>query len=121
MQMRFDGLLGFPGGLLDSREEAPVDGLNRELQEEIGLDLSTHRVRQEDHLVSHINHEKQFVAHFYTKEVNMEEFRKIETQSQNAQDWGGEVNTVYIYIRYTSLAGADPGVFKRRGGNSVMS
>ena len=36
MQLRFDGTFGFPGGILETKE-APVDGLNRELNEEIGL------------------------------------------------------------------------------------
>ena len=37
MQVRFDGLLGFPGGLVDPGETVEV-GLNRELVEEIALD-----------------------------------------------------------------------------------
>ena len=37
MQLRFDGKLGFPGGLINENE-IPVDGLNRELNEEIGLE-----------------------------------------------------------------------------------
>ena len=36
LQLRFDGLLGFPGGLVDPGENV-VKGLNRELQEEINL------------------------------------------------------------------------------------
>ena len=39
MQLRFDGVFGFPGGLVDKGEN-PVEGLNREMQEEIGLDVS---------------------------------------------------------------------------------
>ena len=38
MQMRFDGKMGFPGGLIDPGEQV-CDGLNRELQEEIALDV----------------------------------------------------------------------------------
>lgn len=37
MQLRFDGKLGFPGGLINE-SEVPVDGLNRELTEEIALE-----------------------------------------------------------------------------------
>ena len=37
MQLRFDGTLGFPGGLIE-KGELPVIGLNRELTEEIGLE-----------------------------------------------------------------------------------
>jgi len=38
MQMRFDGLLGFAGGLVDPGEDV-CTGLNRELNEEANLDL----------------------------------------------------------------------------------
>ncbi|XP_035677545.1 U8 snoRNA-decapping enzyme-like isoform X2 [Branchiostoma floridae] len=37
MQMRFDGRLGFPGGFVNL-EEGLEAGLNRELEEEMGLD-----------------------------------------------------------------------------------
>lgn len=37
MQMRFDGTLGFPGGLIDVGEDV-LDGLNREMAEEICFD-----------------------------------------------------------------------------------
>ena len=40
MQMRFDGLIGFPGGLVDPGEDV-VQGLNRELKEEMNLDMVT--------------------------------------------------------------------------------
>ena len=39
MQMRFDGKLGFPGGLVEPGEDI-VAGLNRELVEEINLDIT---------------------------------------------------------------------------------
>ena len=42
MQMRFDGLIGFPGGLVDPGEDV-VQGLNRELKEEMNLDMVTTR------------------------------------------------------------------------------
>ena len=37
MQLRHDGMIGFPGGYVDEKEESIVAGLNRELHEEIGL------------------------------------------------------------------------------------
>lgn len=37
MQLRFDGMLGFPGGYVN-RCENITKGLNRELEEEIALD-----------------------------------------------------------------------------------
>ena len=38
MQMRFDGMIGFAGGLVDPGEEV-CEGLNRELKEETNLDI----------------------------------------------------------------------------------
>jgi len=35
--MRFDGHLGFPGGLIDPEDLSVVDGLNRELLEEMNI------------------------------------------------------------------------------------
>ena len=52
MQMRFDGKIGFPGGLIDPGENV-VTGLNRELVEEINLDLETHSIKREDFLFFH--------------------------------------------------------------------
>ena len=47
MQNRCDGDIGFPGGILEKElKEHPVDGLNRELEEEIGLDVSKHALKQ---------------------------------------------------------------------------
>ena len=37
MQLRHDGMLGFPGGFIDPQESIET-GLNRELKEEINLD-----------------------------------------------------------------------------------
>ena len=43
LQLRFDGLIGFPGGLVDPGEDIET-GLNRELAEEIGLDTGSSRL-----------------------------------------------------------------------------
>ncbi|KAL3852422.1 hypothetical protein ACJMK2_016064 [Sinanodonta woodiana] len=91
MQMRFDGLLGFPGGLIDQGEEDVVSGLNRELEEEIGLDLTRFCIKDENHLVSFLHEKKNLVLHFYAKEVSMIEFREIELKSLSAPDFGSEV------------------------------
>ena len=40
VKVRFDGLLGFPGGLVDD-DESVEQGLNRELEEEINLNRLT--------------------------------------------------------------------------------
>ncbi|KAK3602913.1 hypothetical protein CHS0354_039329 [Potamilus streckersoni] len=91
MQMRFDGLLGFPGGLIDQGEEEVVSGLNRELEEEIGLDLTRFCIKDENHLVSFLHEKKNLVLHFYAKEVTMIEFQEIELKSLSAPDFGSEV------------------------------
>ena len=43
MQMRFDGHVGFPGGLVEAGEEV-VHGLIREMEEEINLDSQINQV-----------------------------------------------------------------------------
>lgn len=43
MQMRFDGHVGFPGGLVEPGEDV-VHGLIREMQEEINLDPQSNQV-----------------------------------------------------------------------------
>ena len=43
MQVRFDGMLGFPGGLVDPGETCIHSALNRECQEEIALDMEHFR------------------------------------------------------------------------------
>ena len=90
MQVRFDGLLGFPGGLVDPGEN-PLQGMNRELEEEIGLDLSKHRLEEGNHVISFVNKTKNLVLHFYGKEVSIEDFKKIELGNLNAPDYGNEV------------------------------
>ena len=90
MQMRSDGLLGFPGGLVDPGE-SPLQAVNRELEEEIGLDLSRHRLEESDHVISFLNKKKVLVLHFFGKEVSLQEFKEIELENLNAHDYGTEV------------------------------
>ena len=51
LQVRFDGMLGFPGGLI-AAGEATVDGLNRELAEEVGLDLDRLKIMDSDWIMA---------------------------------------------------------------------
>jgi len=102
--MRFDGYIGFPGGFIDSTDETIVDGLNRELVEEINLDTYKHVVDQNDHVMSCVCSHKQLVTHFYALEVNRTEFEDIERRVLAAHDWGGEVrlfhnvNSLLYYV-----------------------
>lgn len=99
MQMRFDGAIGFPGGLLDGvkdGQEDPVSGLNRELEEEAALDTNRFAIKQTDHVFTHVNQKKRLVLHFYAKEVTKEEFSQIEQAVMTAADWGIEVGLVIL-------------------------
>ena len=91
MQMRFDGTLGFVGGLTDKKDESIVTGLNRELEEEINLDLTKHLIAQTDHLVTHVDVASKFVTHFYILKVNEAEYLEIEKRVFDAKEWGEEV------------------------------
>lgn len=95
MQMRFDGLLGFPGGLVDPGED-PVAGLNRELHEEIDLDLSLYSFKDDHHLVTFLQEKKKLVLHFYIQEVTLIQFREIEAKCTSAHEYGIEVNYILI-------------------------
>ena len=89
--MRFDGLMGFPGGLVDPGED-PLMALNRELHEEIGLDLQKFSFREDDQVLSCYHEKKNLVLHFYAKEVNLDDFKTIERQNLTAVEYGIEVS-----------------------------
>lgn len=98
MQMRFDGFIGFPGGLVDDGEN-PVEAVNRELQEEIGLDLSKISISEKDHSVSHFNRGKKLVLHFFVKEISYPEFKEIEYAAIRSGDYGTEVRGKHLYTK----------------------
>ncbi|KFM62925.1 U8 snoRNA-decapping enzyme, partial [Stegodyphus mimosarum] len=88
MQLRFDGCMGFPGGIIEEGTNI-VSGLNRELEEEINLN-SKYFITDENHLFSHVNFEAKTCYHFYGKEVSKEEFQCIEKNALDARDYGIE-------------------------------
>nr|XP_018900102.1 PREDICTED: uncharacterized protein LOC109032434 [Bemisia tabaci]XP_018900103.1 PREDICTED: uncharacterized protein LOC109032434 [Bemisia tabaci]XP_018900104.1 PREDICTED: uncharacterized protein LOC109032434 [Bemisia tabaci]XP_018900105.1 PREDICTED: uncharacterized protein LOC109032434 [Bemisia tabaci] len=100
MQMRFDGYIGFPGGLVDSGEDQ-ITALNRELLEEMNLDTSTYKVTEENHIVSHYSTKKNICLHFYALEVPEEDIKKIEVKSLSSKDHGSEVLGVIQVPLYT--------------------
>uniref|UniRef100_T1JIE0 U8 snoRNA-decapping enzyme n=1 Tax=Strigamia maritima TaxID=126957 RepID=T1JIE0_STRMM len=100
MQMRFDGQIGFPGGLVNPGEK-PVDAVNREMREEIDLDLSKHRATDESHVMSHVDHKTKLVTHFFAIEVNLDEFLVIEKRCLDAEDYGEESLGVLRACLYT--------------------
>lgn len=97
MQMRFDGYIGFPGGLVDSGEDQ-ITALNRELLEEMNLDTSTYKVTEENHIVSHYSTKKNICLHFYALEVPEEDIKKIEVKSLSSKDHGSEVRVILRHL-----------------------
>jgi len=98
MQIRFDGSIGFSGGYVDAADDSIVVGLNRELVEEINLDLTVHRVAQNDHIASHVCKDKKLVLHFYGLEVTSSQYRDIEKRVLTAHEWGLEVGFQFMCI-----------------------
>uniref|UniRef100_A0A673XAX9 U8 snoRNA-decapping enzyme n=2 Tax=Salmo trutta TaxID=8032 RepID=A0A673XAX9_SALTR len=101
MQMRFDGLLGFPGGLVDPSEESLEEGLSRELWEELGFSLS---VTVEDHVSSCHNPSSSSshpITHFYARRMEEKEIREVEkAAASTATDHGHEVAFVCTVCLY---------------------
>ncbi|KAL4655488.1 U8 snoRNA-decapping enzyme-like [Arapaima gigas] len=90
MQMRFDGLLGFPGGLVNPSKESLECGLSRELSEELGMALA---VSPENYFSSCLSHSApKVVAHFFTKKMTEAELWEVEKAAVSAApDHGHEV------------------------------
>jgi U8 snoRNA-decapping enzyme len=101
MQMRFDGHLGFPGGLVDA-EEDPTLAVNRELSEELYSSReSLFSVEDSDLLAVHHSADKDLLLYFYVKELPLESVVELEKRSVEAPDYGQEVNFSFKrdYIR----------------------
>ncbi|PSN48637.1 U8 snoRNA-decapping enzyme [Blattella germanica] len=89
MQMRFDGYIGFPGGLIDEGEDI-VFGLNRELVEEMHIDINKYPVKEENHVVTHWCPSQNLVLHFYALELPISDLKSIEESAMKAHDYGTE-------------------------------
>ncbi|KAJ8004631.1 hypothetical protein DPEC_G00138320 [Dallia pectoralis] len=105
MQMRFDGLLGFPGGLVDPSVETLEEGLSRELWEELGFTLS---VTPKDYLTSCLTPSStpQLATHFYARKMDEQEIREVErAAATTATDHGHEVMGMVRAPLYTLKGG----------------
>ncbi|CAG6021089.1 unnamed protein product [Menidia menidia] len=112
MQMRFDGLLGFPGGLVNPSKETLEAGLIRELLEEIGTEIP---VTAEDHVESCFApgsspsspSSSSLIIHFYVKKIEEEQIREVEkAAASTAADHGLEVMGMVRVPLYTLLRGS---------------
>lgn len=105
MQMRFDGHLGFPGGMIDDKKvdsRTIVDGLNKELVEETNLDKK-YFFTEENYCITYQHKENNDCFHFFLKEVSVEDFLEIETNSLKAEDFGKEVTILYFILSFPDL------------------
>ena len=100
MQLRFDGKFGYPGGFIDPGESI-VEGVNREMNEEMSIDLNEVSVTKEDFVFSVEQEQKdekfgqkfaKLKLYFFVKEIDEPTFNKIENNSRNAEHFGTEVS-----------------------------
>ncbi|XP_074133016.1 U8 snoRNA-decapping enzyme [Sminthopsis crassicaudata] len=93
MQMRFDGRLGFPGGFVDAQDGSLEAGLNRELLEELGEGAAAFNLGPEDYRSSHATATPppRVVAHFYVKQLTLDQVQALEAGAPRAKDHGQEV------------------------------
>ncbi|TDH11090.1 hypothetical protein EPR50_G00080420 [Perca flavescens] len=118
MQMRFDGLLGFPGGFVKPLEETLEAGLSRELLEELGVALP---ISVEDHAdscyapaSSHSSSSpsSRLITHFYVKKMEEEQIREVErAAASTATDHGQEVLGMVRVPLYTTKGGGGLAAF----------
>lgn len=87
MQVRFDGLLGFPGGLVDRAQdgllEALADAASRELHEELSANIS---VGEEDYVDCIYLPEQHICTHLFQKRISEAEFDSLERDALSAHD-----------------------------------
>ncbi|TFJ96587.1 plasma protease C1 inhibitor [Platysternon megacephalum] len=92
MQMRFDGLLGFPGGFVEPRDGSLEAGLSRELREELGPGAAALSLAEGDYLGARCAETpRRLVAHFYAKRLSLEQLRALENGAPRAEEHGLEV------------------------------
>ena len=99
--MRFDGTLGFPGGIAD-KGETPEMAVNREMSEELGCSIDKFAVTPADHLFSKISHNlkhgRNFCLHSYAKEISLETLQQLEKYSLVGSDYGLEVTVINVHM-----------------------
>ena len=90
LQLRFDGLMGFPGGIVDEDItciESIIDALQREVNEEINY---IDPIGVDHYFYSFYNKSKRFVSHFFAKEITLSEADNLERNHMKARDFPKE-------------------------------
>ena len=95
MQVRFDGTLGFPGGIVDEGE-TPEVAVNREMCEELGCSPDSCVILESDHVMSQVSHKTQFCLHLYAKQISLTTLEEMERSTIVCSDYGSEV---CVYVR----------------------
>lgn len=90
MLLRFDGYLGFPGGLINTGEDL-VKAINRTMVTVMNLDSTIHSIVADDYLISHWSKKNKSLEHCYKLKVTMNQLAKIEICSLHAKNYGIEV------------------------------
>nr|XP_057940791.1 U8 snoRNA-decapping enzyme isoform X2 [Doryrhamphus excisus] len=114
MQMRFDGLLGFPGGFVNQSQESLEAGLCRELEEEVGVAIA---ISEDDHMDARhapgtSPSSPRLITHFYVKKLEEEQIREVEKASAaTATDHGQEVLGMVRVPLYTTKGGGGLSLF----------
>jgi len=87
MQVRFDGLIGFPGGLVDSLEDGRLEDLavaaNRELSEELSANVA---VDDGDYAGCIYLPEQEICTHLFAKRVDEATLDALERDALTAHD-----------------------------------
>ena len=87
LQLRYDGLLGFPGGIVDediTSLESIINGLQREMMEEINY---RHPIGVEHYVYSYYCPMKRMISHFFAKEISHSEAQQVEKCLSKARDF----------------------------------
>lgn len=93
--MRFDGKLGFTGGIIEVDDESPEIGVGREMLEEMGVDPKRFPLSKDNLIMTQSFNcdtlPQVKTLYFYALEVKEEEILEIEKNARQAVHFGEEV------------------------------